>query len=200
MCKNLGRKLNAHTDINAVRVCVDIKLLADSLHPFASASADRNYTVLAGKFALVTYDAVTAVGQRYRSYGGVEEEFYLILKISIDIFKHDIVNIGAQVPYRSIQKVKIVLDTGGLETASRGGVKLSSLSAVAKIDIVDVVHQIKRLLFADILVKRTAEIVCDVIFAVGECACTAEAAHYRAAFTADTAFYLFSVDRTASFA
>ena len=46
------------------------------------------------------------------------------------------------------------------------------------------------------LVKVTAEIICDVVFAVGKTACATEAVHNRARLAADTAFYFFAVNRT----
>ena len=44
-----------------------------------------------------------------------------------------------------------------------------------------------------------AEIVCDVVFTIGESTCSAEAAHDAAAFAADTAFDFFAVDGAAAF-
>ena len=48
------------------------------------------------------------------------------------------------------------------------------------------------------LVKRAAEIICYIIFSVGKSACAAEAAHYRAGFTADAGFNFVAVDGTAA--
>ena len=49
------------------------------------------------------------------------------------------------------------------------------------------------------LVQGSAEIVCDVIFSVGECACTAKAAHDGTRLAVDTALYFISVDGTFAF-
>ena len=49
----------------------------------------------------------------------------------------------------------------------------------------------------DMLVERTAEVVCDIVFSIGKCARTAKAAHDRAGRTLDTGLYLLPIDRAA---
>ena len=87
----------------------------------------------------------------------------------------------------SVQQVQVILDTDGLELGSGGGVELGALAAVGHVDLVYVVHQIQGTLLADILVEGTAEVIGDVVLAVGEGAGPAEAAHDGAALAADAA-------------
>jgi hypothetical protein len=63
------------------------------------------------------------------------------------------------------------------------------------IDLIYVMHQLKRLLFADIFVKRTAEVVGNIVFTVGKGSRAAKAAHNGTALAADAGLYLFSVNR-----
>ena len=39
----------------------------------------------------------------------------LILEIIVDVFKHNVVDVSAEVAYRCIEKMKVVADTLGLE-------------------------------------------------------------------------------------
>ena len=71
----------------------------------------------------------------------------------------------------------------------------SQLAAVGHVDLVNVVHEVERLLLADVFVQRAAKVVGDVIFSVGKSACSAESVHDRAGLTLDTAFDFVTVDR-----
>ena len=64
------------------------------------------------------------------------------------------------------------------------------------VDGIHIVHQLQRLLFADMFVQRAAEVVGDIVFTVRKRACAAESAHDRAAFAVDTGFDLLAVDGT----
>ena len=91
-----------------------------------------------------------------------------------------------------------MLDAELLELRTGGGIELGALTAVEHVDLVDIVHQLERLLLADVLIERAAEVVGEVVFAVGEGARAAEAAHDRAALAADAALDLLAVDGTAA--
>ena len=94
----------------------------------------------------------------------------------------------------SVQQVQVILDADGFELGPGGGIELGALAAVGHVDLVHVVHQFQGTLLADVFVKGTAEIVGDVVLAVGKRARAAEAAHDRAAFAADAALDLLAVD------
>ena len=93
-----------------------------------------------------------------------------------------------------VEQIQLILDAELFELRAGGGVELRALAAVGHVDLVNVVHEIERLLFADVLVQRAAKVVGDVIFAVGERARAAETAHDRAALAADAGFDLVAVD------
>ena len=79
-----------------------------------------------------------------------------------------------------VEQVEAALQASGLEGAVGRGIELRVLAAVADVDLVDVVHEFHGLLLADVFVQRAAEVVRQIIFAVGERACAAEAVHDRA--------------------
>ena len=89
-----------------------------------------------------------------------------------------------------------MLDTELLELGPGGGIELGALAAVAHIDVIHIAHQLQGLLLADMLVKRAAEVVGDVILTIGKGACAAEAAHNGAALALDAGLNLITVDRT----
>ena len=62
------------------------------------------------------------------------------------------------------------------------------LAAETHVDVVDVAHKFRRAVFADVAIQTAAEIVGDVVFAVGKRACTAETRHYGTGRTTDTIF------------
>jgi len=78
--------------------------------------------------------------------------------------------------------MQIVLHTQLFEFCTGGGIELGAFAAVGHVDLVNVAHQLQRFCLAEILVKRTAKIVGNVVFSVGKSACAAESAHDRAAF------------------
>ena len=80
--------------------------------------------------------------------------------------QYNIVDIGSEMPDRGIQQPEIILNAALFKLGSGGGVELCALTAMAKVDLIDIPHQIQCLLLADILVQGAAKIVRDVVFAV----------------------------------
>ena len=99
----------------------------------------------------------------------------------------------------SVKKVQLVLNAELFELRACGSVEMGSLTAVAHVYLVNVVHKLESLLLAYMLVKSSAEIVGNVVFTVRERARSAESAHDGAVLASDAAFYFFSVNRTVSF-
>ena len=97
-----------------------------------------------------------------------------------------------------VEQVQVVLDADLFELGTGGGVELGAIAAVAHVDIVHITHQLQGRLLADVLVEGAAEVVCNIVFAVGEGACAAKAAHDGAALAADAGFDLDAVDGTAA--
>ena len=93
-----------------------------------------------------------------------------------------------------VEQVELILDAELFELRAGGGVELRALAAVGHVDLVDIVHQIERLLLADVLIERAAEIVGDIVFSIGKCTGTAETAHDRAALAADAGLDLVAVN------
>jgi hypothetical protein len=116
----------------------------------------------------------------------------------IQIFQNHIVDIRAQMADGSVQQVQIVLHAQLLELGAGGGVELGALAAETQVDPVHIAHQLQRPLLADVLVKRAAEIVGDIVFAVGKRTGAAKTAHNGAALAADAAFDLLAVDGAAA--
>ena len=110
--------------------------------------------------------------------------------------KNDIVNVRSEVANGSVQQVQTVLHTGFFQARAGGRIELRALAAVAQIDGINIFHEFRGSLFADVLVERAAEIVGDVVLAVGECARAAKAAHDGAALAVDAGFHFLAVNRT----
>ncbi len=98
---------------------------------------------------------------------GVEVKGHLVLQVIIEILQHHEVDIRAQVTDGGIQQLQLVLDAQLLELGAGGGIELGALAAVAHVDLVDIVHQLQGLLLADMLVKRAAEVIRDVVLPIG---------------------------------
>lgn len=126
--------------------------------------------------------------------GRIEVEVDLVLEQVIEVREHDEVHVRAEMADGGVEQVELILDAELFELRAGGGVELRALAAVGHVDLIDIVHEIERLLFADVLVQRAAEVVGDVVFAVGKCARAAETAHDRAALAADAGFDLVAVD------
>ena len=130
--------------------------------------------------------------------GGIEEEVDLLLQLLIEVFQHNEVDVRAEMADGGIEQVELVLDAELFETGAGGGVEFGARAAVGHVDLVDIVHQLERLLLADVLVERAAEVVRDVVLPVGERARAAEAAHDRAGLAFDARFHALAVDGTAA--
>ena len=97
-----------------------------------------------------------------------------------------------------VQKMQAVFKAHALYLGVCGGIELRALSAVAEVNAVDILHQLYRLLLADILIEGAAELVCDIVFSVGKCARAAEAAHDIAHGALCAGLHLFPVYRAAA--
>ena len=125
----------------------------------------------------------------------VEEEVDLVFQFCEKVLQHNIVDVSAEVSHGRVEQRELVLDALFLESRAGGRVHLRARAAVAAVDLVDVVHQLQRLVPADVLVERAAEVIRDVVFAVGERTRAAEPVHDRAGLAVDAGLYLFPVDR-----
>ena len=192
--KDLGGQLHADTDVHAVGAGGDVEIAAHALHPLAAAAAYGDDALLTGELTLCRLGDIAAVGLFQRAHRGVEIEVDVILQVVIQVLEDSIVNICAQMTDRCIQQVEIVLQALTLELAPCGGVEASALAAVCHVDLVHIVHQLQRLVLADVLIESAAELVGDVIFTVGESACTAKAVHNGAGLALDAGLDLHAVD------
>ena len=95
--------------------------------------------------------------------------------------------------------MQVVLDTQGLKLGAGGGIQLAAGTAVTHIDLIHVVHQVHRLLLADVLIQGAAKVVGDVVLAIGEGACAAKTGHNGAALAADAGLDLIAVDGALAF-
>ena len=198
MSEGVCGQLNPDAYIDPVGAGGNIEGSAHALYPLAPASPDGDDARFAVKALLARRDAVAAADALNIGDGGVEMEIDLALKLLIDIAEHDIVYISAEVADLRVQQMQTVLETFALYLGIGGGVELRVLSAVAEIDLVNVLHKLNGSLLTDVFKECAAELVGNVILAVGESARTAEAAHDAANRAFDAAFHLVPVDGAAA--
>ena len=197
--EHLCRKLHTDTDIHTVGKCGDLKICTYSLHPFTSASS-RGDDAVSSLVTLITYNNCIAVFCFLHFVNGrVKIEIYMGFHLFIEILKYYIVDIRSQVADRCIQKMQAVLKTELTDLTVCGGIKPGSLSTMHQIQFIYIFHQFCGCILADMLIQRSAKLIGDIIFSIGESACTAKSFHDRTCFTVDTGFYFLSVNRTFSF-
>ena len=144
-------------------------------------------------------DAVAFLQLLHMLYRRMEIKINMVFHLIVHVFQYDVVDIGTEVAHRCIEQLQLVLHAELFEFCARSGEHPCRLSAVADVNLIDVVHQIYRLFASDVLIQRAAEIVRNVVFSVGESACSAKSAHDRTGRTFDTGFHLLAVNRTAPF-
>ena len=196
--EDLGGQLDAHADVDAVGLRLDVQLAAHALHPFAAAAADGDDALLAGEASVIGHDLISAVRCQHLPHGRAEVKVDLRRQLGKEIFQHDKIDIRPEVPDGRVEQVQIALQTAGLERAVGRGIQLRVLAAVADVDLVDIVHQLHGLLLADIFIERAAEVIRQVIFSVGKRARAAEAVHDRARRTADAVLDSLPVNGTSA--
>ena len=92
--------------------------------------------------------------------------------------------------------MQVVLQAQLLDGGCAGGVQVGALAAVCHVDFVHIFHQLQGLLFADVLVQGAAELVGDVVLAVGKSPGPAEAVHNGAGGALDAGLHLVPVNGT----
>ena len=189
-----GGQFHAHADIHAVRFRADVQLAAYRFHPLAAAAANGYDALLAVVFAFFADDAIAALDHADAGNGRVKVEIHLVAQKIVEVLQDDVVDIRAEMAHGRVQQVQLVLDADLFELRARGAVQLRARAAVFEVDLVHVMHQVERLLFADVFVQRAAERVGDIIFAIGKRARAAETAHNRAALAFDAGLDLVPVD------
>ena len=192
--EDLCRKLHANADVDAVGKRPDAKLSADALHPLAAAAADGDDALLAGMISRIGHDLIAAVLLKDLTHRRAEVEIDLRLELGEEVFQHDEVDICAEMADGGVEQVEAALQAARLEGAVRGGVELCARTAVRDVDLVHIIHQLQRLLFADVLIERAAEVISDVVLAVGERTCAAEAVHDRTGRAADAVLHVLAVN------
>ena len=136
------------------------------------------------------------VGLFHGADGRIEMEIDMILHPVKQILEHDVIFICAEVADGRVKQKQLVLHTQLLDCGIRSGIQLGPLSAESEIDLVHVTHQVERLALADVLMQRTAELVGDVVFAVGKRTGTTETVHDCAGTAPDTRLDLLAVNGT----
>ena len=173
-----------------------MKVFADFFHPFAAAAAGGNNALAPLKEFVAAVNAIAVVRLFYRVDRAVKMKLHLFLQIVVKVLEHNIVNVRSEVANGSVQQVQTVLHTRLFQARAGGRIELRALAAVAQIDGINIFHEFRGSLFADVLVERAAEIVGDVVLAVGECARATKAAHDGAALAVDAGFHFLAVNRT----
>ena len=125
---------------------------------------------------------------------------YLVFNKVIDVLEYLHISVSAKVSYLSVKEVEVIFKSHCLDVGRSCGVKLSVLTAHFKVYLVNILHKLDSLFLAGKCVKVTAEIVCDVIFAVRHSACTAEAVHNGAYLAVNAGLNFFAIYRTLTLA
>ena len=198
MSKHSGGQFHTHTNIHTVGLGGNVQITAHALHPLTAAAANGNDTIFTGISRIFAEDLISAIDTSHRLHRHIKEELHFILQIRIQIFQNYIVNIGTQVTHRCIQQMQVVLNTQSLKTSTGCGVQLSTLAAVFHVDLVNILHQIQRLLLTNVFIQSTTKIIGNVIFTIGKGTGAAETTHNRTALTADTALDLIAIDGAAT--
>jgi len=115
MRENNCGKLHAHTEVDAVGFCMYAHLLAYFFHPFASASADGNYTVATFKVALIRRYRKALICLADVMHGRIETEIHACAQIFVKICQHDIVYIRSEVADGSFKQIELILNAYLLE-------------------------------------------------------------------------------------
>ena len=195
--EHLGGQLHPHADVHPVGLGGDVQRVAHGLHPLAAAAPHGDDALAPHEGALVRLRRVGAVLRRVqRLHRRQEVELHVLLQLGVQIFQHLVVDVRAQMTHGGVQQVQVILQAQPLETAVRRGVQLGARAAAGHVDVVHVAHQLHGLLLADVLVQRAAELVGQVVFAVGERARAAEAVHNGAGLAVDAGLDLVAVNGT----
>ena len=192
--ENVSGQLHTDAQVHTVTLGGDLQLLAHTLHPLGADTAHGDNALAAGIGSIGAVDLVAVLQLLHGVHRGIEEEVHLLLQLVVQVLQHHIVDVGAQMTDGSVQQVQVVLDALPLELGACGGVELGALAAVGHIDIIHITHQVQGLLLADVFEQGAAEVVGDVVLAVGKCACAAETAHDGAALAADAGLDLVAVN------
>ena len=191
-------QLHPNADVHPVGLCADVQRFAHALHPLAAAAAHGDDAGAALIAALVRVHGVAAAGLGHGTDRGVEIEVHPILHGVVQVLQHHVVDVRAQMADGGVQQVQVVLQAQLLDGGVAGGIEVRARAAVGHIDVVHIRHQGQSLLLADIFVERAAELVGDVVLAVGKRARAAEAVHDGAGGAFDAGFHLDAVDGTAA--
>ena len=192
--EHLVGQLHPDADVHPVGLGLDVQVAAHALHPLAAAAAHGDDAGPALEGPGLGGDAVAALHLLHRVHRGVEIQFHALFQLAVEIFQHHVVDVGAQVADGGVQQVEVVLQAQLFHLGVAGGVQLCALAAVFHVDFVHVFHQFQGRRLADVLMEGAAELVGDVILAVGEGAGAAEAVHNGAGGALDAALHLHAVD------
>ena len=101
----------------------------------------------------------------------------MVLHFLVKVLEHYVVDVRAEVPDRCVEQLELVLHAQARDFRTCGGVELGAFAAVGHVDLVHILHELGGLPLSDMLAERTAEVVGDVVFPVGERAGAAESGH-----------------------
>ena len=196
MGKHLIGQLHPHADVHPIGPGGDLQLTAHVLHPLAAAAAHGDDAVPALIAGLIRHHPIPAVHALHGPHRGIEENVHAVLQDVVQVLQHHQVLVRAQVPHRRVQQVQVVLQAQLLDGRRAGGVQVRPLAAVFHVDLIHVFHQLQGPLLADVLVQGAAELVGDVVLAVGKGPGPAEAVHNGAGGALDAGLHLVPVNGT----
>ena len=178
--KNRGRQLDTHTDIDLIVYKMHTELLALVCKPLGSAAAGGCDEVLAVDYIAVFKRQRIAVTLPVDGLnGGTEAVLDDIFKVIVHVLQDTQIVLGSEMLDLCLQKVQVVFERLTLKRLGLGSVGGEGLvrCAVLHVDGVDIVYKLHDLVVVHEIREPAAESGGEIIFAVGKCACAAEAAH-----------------------
>ena len=149
----LGWQLNAHANVYPVGLGGNLELPADLLHPLAPTPANRHHARRARIFLVFGIHAISAALQELQMLNWrEEEEFHPPAQPLVEVFQHHMVYVGSKVAHRGVEQLEPVLHTERFYGSACRGVELGALATMHEVDLVYVMHELKRLLASQIFV------------------------------------------------
>ena len=180
MLKNSGRELDANADVDLIVYELDAQFAALLGEPLSAASAGR-YDEVAALYVLALFERkrVALAVAVYAADLGAEAVLYDLAQILVHVLKDAQIVLGSEMLDLRLKQVQVVFECLALERSRLGRIGRKGLvrRAVFHVDGVNVVYEAHDLIVVHEIGQPAAELGREVIFAVGKCACTAEAAH-----------------------
>ena len=113
--ENVGQQLHTYPDVDPVGECMNVKRMADLLHPAAAAAAYRDNTVGAGIACFFGFYLKAVLQELYIRDRGKKMKIYLVFQVIKEMGQHLVVDIRAKMADGGIQQVQVVAQALGFQ-------------------------------------------------------------------------------------